>query len=106
MNSKKLVNIAVDALEEIKAMDIKVLDVGKLTSLFDYIIIASASSSRQTKALAENVREKVKKAGGVILCFEGEQTGEWLLVDLGEVIVHIMQPEARKYYNLEGLWTE
>lgn len=106
MNSKKLVNIAVDALEEIKAMDIKVLDVGKLTSLFDYVIIASAGSSRQTKALAENVREKVKKAGGVILCFEGEQTGEWLLVDLGEVIVHITQPEARKYYNLEGLWTE
>jgi ribosome-associated protein len=98
MDSKKLVNIAVDALEEIKATDIKVLDVARLTSLFDYVI--------QTKALAGNVREKVKEAGGVILCFEGEQTGEWLLVDLGDVIVHIMQPEARKYYNLEGLWAD
>jgi ribosome-associated protein len=106
MDSKKLVNIAVDALEEIKATDIKVLDVARLTSLFDYVIIASAGSSRQTKALAGNVREKVKEAGGVILCFEGEQTGEWLLVDLGDVIVHIMQQEARKYYNLEGLWAD
>ncbi|MBX3639594.1 MAG: ribosome silencing factor [Nitrosomonas sp.] len=106
MNSKKLVDITVDALEEIKATDIKVLGVAGLTSMFDYVIIASAGSSRQTKALADNVREKVKEAGGVILCFEGEQTGEWLLVDLGDVIVHIMQSEARKYYNLEGLWTE
>ncbi|MBX3630513.1 MAG: ribosome silencing factor [Nitrosomonas sp.] len=106
MNSKKLVDITVDALEEIKATDIKVLDVVGLTSIFDYVIIASAGSSRQTKALADNVREKVREAGGVILCFEGEQTGEWLLVDFGDVIVHIMQPEARKYYNLEGLWTE
>ncbi|MCB1934577.1 MAG: ribosome silencing factor [Nitrosomonas sp.] len=106
MDSKTLVKITVDALEDIKASDIKVLDVAKLTSMFDYVIIASASSSRQTKALANNVREKVKEAGGAILCFEGEQTGEWLLVDLGDVIVHIMQPEAREYYNLEGLWTE
>ncbi len=106
MDSKKLVDITVDALEEIKATDIKVLDVGRLTSMFDYVVIASAGSSRQTKALANNVREKVKEAGGVILCFEGEQTGEWLLVDLGDIIVHVMQPEARKYYNLEGLWTE
>jgi len=106
MDSKTLVKITVDALEDIKATDIKVLDVVKLTPMFDYVIIASASSSRQTKALANNVREKVKEAGGVILCFEGEQTGEWLLVDLGDVIVHIMQPEAREYYNLEGLWAE
>lgn len=106
MDSKTLVKVTVDALEDIKASDIKVLDVAKLTSMFDYVIIASATSSRQTKALANNVREKVKEAGGVILCFEGEQTGEWLLVDLGDVIVHIMQPEARAYYNLEGLWTE
>ena len=106
MDSEQLVKITVDALEDIKASDIKVLDVAKLTSMFDYVIIASASSSRQTKALANNVREKVKQAGGNILCFEGEQTGEWLLVDLGDVIVHIMQPEAREYYNLEALWSE
>lgn len=105
MDSDKLVKIAVDALEEIKAFDIQVLNVTQLTSMFDFIIIASASSSRQTKALANNVQEKVKAAGGDILCQEGEQTGEWLLVDLGSVIVHIMQPEARKYYNLEALWT-
>ncbi|PTN11362.1 ribosome silencing factor [Nitrosomonas aestuarii] len=105
MDSNKLVKITVDALEEIKAFDIKVLDVAKLTSMFDYIVIASASSSRQTKALASNVQEKVKNAGGCIFSLEGEQTGEWLLVDLGGVIVHIMQPEARDYYNLEALWT-
>ncbi|GJL75606.1 MAG TPA: ribosome silencing factor [Nitrosomonas sp.] len=105
MDSNKLVKITVDALEEIKAFDIKVLDVAKLASMFDYIIIASASSSRQTKALANNVQEKVKKAGGNVFSLEGEQTGEWLLVDLGGVIVHIMQPEAREYYNLEALWT-
>lgn len=105
MDSNKLVKITIDALEEIKAFDIKVLNVTKLTSMFDYIIIASAGSSRQTKALANNVQEKVKKAGGSILCLEGEQTGEWLLVDLGDIIVHIMQPEAREYYNLEALWT-
>ncbi|HNP25380.1 MAG TPA: ribosome silencing factor [Nitrosomonas sp.] len=104
MDSNKLVKITVDALEEIKAFDIKVLDVAKLASMFDYIIIASASSSRQTKALANNVQEKVKKAGGNVFSLEGEQTGEWLLVDLGGVIVHIMQPEAREYYNLEALW--
>lgn len=105
MNSKALADIAIDALEEIKATDITLLDVAKLTSMFDYVIVASAGSSRQTKALANNVREKVKQAGGEILCFEGEQTGEWLLVDLGDVIVHIMQPEARSYYNLEAFWT-
>ena len=104
MDSTKLVKLTVDALEEIKAFDIKVLDVTKLTSMFDYIVIASAGSSRQTKALANNVQEKVKNAGGSILCLEGEQTGEWLLVDLGDVIVHIMQPEAREYYNLEAMW--
>ncbi|SET19547.1 ribosome-associated protein [Nitrosomonas marina] len=104
MNSDNLVKISVDALEEIKASDIKVLSVAKLTSMFDYIIIASASSSRQTKALADNIREKIKGAGGSILSLEGEQSGEWVLVDMGDVIVHIMLPETRKYYNLEALW--
>ncbi len=104
MNSSKLVEITVDALEEIKASDIKIINVNKLTSMFEYIVIASANSSRQTKALADNVREKVKDAGGSVLSLEGEQTGEWLLVDLGDVIVHVMQPEVREYYNLEALW--
>ncbi|MXS83397.1 ribosome silencing factor [Nitrosomonas oligotropha] len=106
MNSEKLVPVIVDALEEIKAHDIDVLNVSKITSMFGYIIIASADSSRQTKALAHNVQEKVKAAGGKVYSMEGEQTGEWLLVDLGDVIVHIMLPAVREYYNLKALWSE
>jgi len=105
MNSEELVNIVVDALEDIKAYDIDVINVSKITSMFEYIIIASADSSRQTKSLANHVQEKVKAAGGEVYGMEGEQTGEWLLVDLGDVIVHIMLPIAREYYNLKALWT-
>lgn len=106
MNSEKLVPVIVDALEEIKAHDIDVINVSKITSMFGYIIIASADSTRQTKALAHNVQEKVKAAGGKVYSMEGEQTGEWLLVDLGDVIVHIMLPAVREYYNLKALWSE
>ncbi|SFE06512.1 ribosome silencing factor [Nitrosomonas sp. Nm166] len=106
MNPEKLVNIIVDALEDVKAYDIDVINVSKITSLFEYIIIASADSTRQTKALADHVQEKVKTAGGRVYSVEGEQTGEWLLVDLGDAIVHIMLPAAREYYNLKGLWTK
>lgn len=105
MNSEELVNIVVDALEDIKAYDIDVINVSKITSMFEYIIIASADSSRQTKSLANHVQEKVKAAGGEVYGMEGEQTGEWLLVDLGNVIVHIMLPVAREYYNLKALWS-
>ena len=105
MNSEKLVKIVVDALEDIKAYEIDVINVSKITSMFEYIIIASADSSRQTKSLANNVQEKVKAAGGRVYSMEGEQTGEWLLVDLGDVIVHIMLPVAREYYNLKALWS-
>ncbi len=105
MNSEELVKIVVDALEDIKAYDIDVIDVSKITSLFGYIIIASADSTRQTKSLANNVQEKVKGAGGHIFSVEGEQSGEWLLVDLGDAIVHIMMPAAREYYNLKALWS-
>lgn len=105
MNSEELVKIVVDALEDIKAYDIDVIDVSKITSLFEYIIIASADSTRQTKSLANNVQEKVKAAGGPIFSVEGEQSGEWLLVDLGDAIVHIMLPAAREYYNLKALWS-
>ena len=106
MNSKELITVVIDALEDIKAHDIDVIDVAKITSMFDYIIIASADSTRQTKALANNVQEKVKAAGGKIYSVEGEQTGEWLLVDLGDVIVHIMLPAIRDYYNLKALWSD
>ena len=95
---------AVEALEEIKAKDITVLDVRKMTSLFDYMIVATAESARQTKALARNVQDKLKELGVRVQGLEGEQTGEWVLVDLGDVIVHVMQPAIRTYYNLEQLW--
>ncbi|MEO8630013.1 MAG: ribosome silencing factor [Betaproteobacteria bacterium] len=104
MQSEEIKQIAEEALEEIKARDIVVLDTSSLTSLFDYMIVASAESARQTKALAGNVHDKVKLAGGTVIGVEGEQTGEWVLVDLGGVIVHIMQPAIRDYYNLEQLW--
>jgi ribosome-associated protein len=95
---------AVGALEDIKAHDITVLDVRKLTSLCDALIIASADSNRQVKALAQHVRDKLKAAGATIVGTEGEETGEWVLVDAGDVVVHIMQPAVRAYYNLEELW--
>lgn len=104
MRLDKLVKTAVDALDDIKARDIAVLDVRKLTSLFDKIIIASADSARQAKALSNNVQEKVKAVGARVYGVEGEQVGEWVLVDLGAVVVHIMQPAIRQYYNLEELW--
>ena len=106
MNSEKLLKTIIDALEDIKAYDIDVIDVSKITSLFEYMIIASADSTRQTKSLASNVQEKVKAAGGEIYGAEGEQTGEWMLVDLGDAIVHIMLPAVREHYNLKALWSE
>ncbi len=101
----KLVKIAVSALEDIKAREIVVLDVRKLTSLYDTLVIASADSARQTKALAAHLREDIKAAGGHIIGSEGEASGEWVLVDCGDFVVHIMQPAARAHYNLEELWT-
>jgi ribosome-associated protein len=94
----------VDALEDVKATDIKVIDVTKLTAITSYMIIASGSSNRQTKALAHNVVVKVKELGGEVYGTEGEAEGEWVLVDLGDIIVHVMQPSVRDYYNLEQLW--
>jgi ribosome-associated protein len=104
MELRKLQKICIAALEDIKARDIEVINTTKLTSLFDRIIIASADSTRQVKALARNVHDKVKEAGGEVVGIEGEDTGEWVLVDLGLVVVHVMQPAVRSYYNLEELW--
>jgi ribosome-associated protein len=106
MTPAKLKKVAIDALEDIKAKNIKVMDVKHLSSLFDTIIVASADSSRQTKALANNVVVKVKAAGGHVLSTEGEDTGEWVLVDCGDLIVHVMQPTTREFYNLEELWDQ
>lgn len=106
MATKKLTTIVIDALEDIKARDIKLINVSKLTSVFDYIAVASADSTRQTKALAKNVMDKVKEYGGWIYGIEGEQSGEWVLVDCGDIVVHIMQPAMRELYELEELWGE
>lgn len=104
MQTAKLQKIAVAALDDIKARDIEVINTAKLTSLFDRIVIASADSTRQVKALARNVEEKVREAGGEVVGIEGEEAGEWVLVDLGSVVVHVMQPAVRSHYNLEELW--
>jgi len=104
MDTRKLQKIAVSALEDIKGKDIEVIDTRKLTSLFDKIIIASGDSNRQTKALARNVHDKVKEAGGEVIGMEGEDVGEWVLVDLGDIVVHIMQPNVRSHYDLASLW--
>lgn len=104
MDIKKLQSIVVNALEDVKAQEIRVFDTIHLTSLFDRIAIASGTSNRQTKALAASVRDKVKESGGDIISIEGEDSGEWVLVDLGDMIVHIMQPPIRAYYRLEEIW--
>jgi len=104
MQAEEICRAAVDALEDIKAVDIVVMDVRKMSSLFDYIIVASAESTRQTRALVGNLQEKIKTQGGRILGVEGENSGEWVLVDAGDVVVHVMQPATRSYYNLEQLW--
>ena len=96
----------VDAIEDIKGFDISVMDVRKLTSMTNYMIVASANSSRQAKAVADNVREKLKEKGFAIRGTEGEKEGEWVLVDLDDIVVHIMVPATRAYYNLEQLWGE
>jgi ribosome-associated protein len=106
MDIKKLQALVIDALEDVKAQDIHIYETSHLTSLFDRIAIASGTSNRQTKALAASVRDKIKAAGGQVLSVEGETTGEWVLVDLGDMIVHIMQPTIRAYYRLEEIWGE
>ena len=91
----------ISALEDIKAFDIVSLDVKKLTSISDFMIIASASSTRQTKALARNIKDKMSASGVEVIGIEGENEGDWVLVDLGDIIVHIMTPTTRAYFNLE-----
>ena len=106
MDIKKLQAIVVDALEDVKGQEITLFDTTNLTSLFDRIAVVSGTSNHQTKALAASVRDKVKEAGGDVVGMEGEDTGEWVLVDLGDMIVHIMQPAIRQYYRLEEIWGE
>lgn len=104
MEIHKLQKLVVSALEDIKGKDIEVINTAKLTPLFDFMVIATGDSNRQVRALADNVEEKAREAGAEILSTEGQETGEWVLVDLGDIIVHVMQPLVRQYYNLEELW--
>ncbi|OGS91477.1 MAG: ribosome silencing factor [Gallionellales bacterium GWA2_60_18] len=106
LTTEQKTQAVVAALEDIKANDITVIDTSKLSSMFERMVIASANSTRQTKALADNVVVKLKERGEQIYGREGEDSGEWILVDLGEVLVHIMQPAVRQYYNLEELWSK
>jgi ribosome-associated protein len=106
MDIRKIKAAVIDALEEIKAKNIVMLNVSKLTSLFDYLVVASGDSNRQTRALADNVKERLKAAGATIYGTEGEESGEWVLVDLGDIVVHVMVPATRDYYRLEDLWRE
>jgi len=101
LGKKRLV---IEALDEIKAHDIQAIDVRKVTSIFDWIIVATADSARQTKALARHVRDRLKESGSSIVGVEGEETGDWVLVDAGDIVAHVMQPEVRSYYALEELW--
>lgn len=104
MNAKEKIQTIVTALENIKAQDIEVIDTRRFNSLFEAMVIASAQSTRQTKALADHVEEQLKACGETVIGVEGGDSGEWVLVDTGDVVVHIMQPAVRAYYNLEELW--
>jgi len=96
--------VVVEALEDVKGRDILVLNTARLPSMFERVVIASGDSNRQVKALADRVQERVKETGGRVYGVEGERGGEWVLVDLGDVVVHVMHPAVRSHYNLEEIW--
>lgn len=105
MDSKKLADFVVDKLEDIKAQDIVVLDVKKQTSVTDYMVIASGTSTQHVRAVSQNLLREAKKHHLDILGSEGEESAEWVLIDLGDAIVHVMMPATRAYYELEKLWS-
>ena len=104
MKLPQLEKIVVAALEDAKGHEIEVINTAKLSPLFERIVIACGDSNRHVRSLAQNVQDKVREAGGTVISTEGEESGEWVLVDLGAIVVHIMQPAVRSYYNLEELW--
>ena len=106
MDIRKLQKAVITALEEIKAVDIQVYDVKHLTSLFDRVVIATANSARQAKSLARSVHDKARELGVRVYGLEGDDAGEWVLVDLGDIVIHIMLPAVRVHYNLEELWNQ
>ena len=105
MNIEKSIDTILKVLEDNKALDVIVFEVSKLTSISDYMIIASGRSSRQVNSISEKVTEAAKENGLVLLGTEGKKEGDWGLVDLGDIIVHIMHPDTREYYQLEKLWS-
>ena len=105
-SAEAVLDLAADALDELKAIDLKVLDVRELTSVTDYMVIASGNSDRQVKALADNLVQKAKDGGHRPLGIEGDQAAEWVLVDLVDVVVHVMSPNTRETYQLEKLWSQ
>ena len=104
MDIRKLQRVVVDALEDVKAQNIKVFNTIGLSDMFDRVVLASGTSNRQTRALAYRVAQQVKEAGGHVVSVEGADAGEWVLVDLGDLVVHVMQPAIRDYYGLEEIW--
>jgi len=104
MDIRKLQRAIVDGLEDVKAQDIVVFNTEHLSAMFERVIVASGTSNRQTKALASSVRDAVKSAGLPVLATEGEDNGEWIIVDCGAAVAHIMQPAIRQYYHLEEIW--
>ncbi|MGB5489783.1 MAG: ribosome silencing factor [Woeseiaceae bacterium] len=105
MNSEKLSGLIIEALEDVKAKDIVKLDVRNMTTVTDYMVVASGTSNRHVKALIDNVAEKAKEAGCRPIGIEGEEGGEWILLDLQDALVHVMLPKVREFYNLEKLWS-
>ncbi len=104
MDIRNKQRLVVDALEDIKGYDIVVYNTARMPSMFERVVIASGDSTRQVKALADHVQDKVREAGAQVYGVEGEAGGEWVLVDLGEIVVHIMHPTVRSFYNLEEVW--
>lgn len=104
MKPEQLKGLVVNALEDMKGVDVRVLDVRGMTAITDYMVIASGTSDRHVKSLARNVLDTVREKGVKPIGIEGEQGGEWVLVDLSDVVVHVMRPQVRDFYNLEKLW--
>ena len=104
MDTRTKQSTVVDALEDVKGYDIVVFNTARMPTMFERVVIASGTSSTQIRALADRVREKIEQAGGRVYGVEGESGGEWVLVDLGDVVVHIMHPTVREFYNLEEVW--
>ena len=105
MNSEQLCTLVVDALDDIKAQDVTTLDVRDMTTVTDYMIVASGTSTRHVQALVDNVIDRASQAGHKPIGVEGESGGEWVLLDLQDALVHVMLPKVREFYNLEKLWS-